>query len=59
MMFQCMILSVTKSCDNDDYTGENIRIFDFELSPKDMETISGLNKNQRTYEKNDPDDFPW
>lgn len=46
-------------CDNDDYTDENIRIFDFELSPKDMETISGLNKNQRTYEKNDPDDFPW
>lgn len=46
-------------CDNDDYTDENVRIFDFELSPKDMETISGLNKNQRTYEKNDPDDFPW
>ena len=46
-------------CDNDDYTDENIRIFDFELSPKDMETISGLNKNQRTYEKNNPDDFPW
>lgn len=45
--------------DNDDYTDENVRIFDFELSPKDMETISGLNKNQRTYEKNDPDDFPW
>ena len=28
---QCMILSVTKSCDNDDYTDENVRIFDFEL----------------------------
>ena len=34
-------------------------MIDFELSPKDMETINGLNKNQRTYEKNDPDDFPW
>ena len=38
---------------------EHGRNFEFELSPKDMETISGLNKNQRTYEKNDPDDFPW
>ena len=46
-------------CDNDDYTGENLCIYDFELSPKEMETISGLNRNLRTYEKNDPDNFPW
>lgn len=46
-------------CDNDTYTDENIQIFDFELSSKDMEIINGLNKNLRTYEKNDPDNFPW
>lgn len=46
-------------CDNDTYTDENIQIFDFELSSKDMEIINGLNKDLRTYEKNDPDNFPW
>lgn len=46
-------------CDNDDYTDENLCIYDFELSSKEMETISGLNRNLRTYEKNDPDNFPW
>ena len=46
-------------CDNDAYTDENIRIFDFELSPSEMEIISGLNRNQRAYEQNDPDNFPW
>ena len=46
-------------CDNDDYTDENLCILDFELSSKEMETISGLNRNLRTYEKNDPDNFPW
>lgn len=46
-------------CDNDAYTDENIRIFDFELSPSEMEIISGLNRNQRSTEKNDPDNFPW
>lgn len=46
-------------CDNPDYTTENIDIFDFELSPVDMSIINGLNKNERTYEKNDPDNFPW
>lgn len=46
-------------CDNDSYTQENIQIFDFELTLKEMEIINGLNKNLRTYEKNDPDNFPW
>ena len=46
-------------CDNDDYTDENLCIYDFELSSKEMETISGLNRNLRTCEKNDPDNFPW
>ena len=46
-------------CDVDAYTDENIRIFDFELTPAEMEIISGLNRNQRAYEKNDPDNFPW
>ncbi len=46
-------------CDNPNYTTENIDIFDFELSPVDMAIINGLNRNERTYEKNDPDNFPW
>lgn len=46
-------------CDNDAYTDENIRIFDFELSPSEMEIITSLNRNQRAYELNDPDNFPW
>ena len=46
-------------CDNDAYTDENIRIFDFDLSPSEMEIITGLNRNQRANEKNDPDNFPW
>lgn len=46
-------------CDNDAYTEENIDIFDFELSSSEMEIITGLNRNQRSNEKNDPDNFPW
>lgn len=46
-------------CDNPEYVSENADIFDFELSPAEMEIISGLNRNQRTNEKNDPDKFPW
>lgn len=46
-------------CDNPVYTAENIDIFDFELSPAEMAIISGLNKNERTNPKNDPDNFPW
>ena len=46
-------------CDNADYTAENMDIFDFELSPVEMSVINGLNRNERTYEKNDPDNFPW
>lgn len=46
-------------CDNDAYTEENIRIFDFELSPSEMEIITGLNRNQRSNDKNNPDSFPW
>lgn len=46
-------------CDNPAYVKENIDIFDFELTPAEMETISGLNLNRRTFERNDPDSFPW
>jgi hypothetical protein len=46
-------------CDNPEYVRENAAIFDFELSSAEMEIISGLNRNQRTNEKNDPDNFPW
>ena len=46
-------------CDNESYTDENLQIFDFTLSLEEMEKINGLNKNERTYEKNDPDNFPW
>jgi 2,5-diketo-D-gluconate reductase A len=37
--------------------GENIDIFDFELSGEDVEAITALNKNQRTGP--DPDKFDW
>ena len=46
-------------CDNESYTDENLQIFDFTLSSEEMEKINGLNKNERTNEKNDPDNFPW
>lgn len=46
-------------CDNPDYVRENMEIFDFQLTPQEMEIISGLNKNQRINAKNDPDNFPW
>lgn len=46
-------------CDNDAYTEENIDIFNFSLSPQEMEIISSLNRNRRTDERNDPDNFPW
>lgn len=46
-------------CDNPGYSAENMEIFDFELSPAEMEIISGLNKNERTNVKNNPEKFPW
>lgn len=46
-------------CDNPDYVVENLNIFDFELTPAEMEIISGLNKNERTNVKNNPENFPW
>ena len=38
---------------------EDIDVFDFELTPREMQVISGLNRNERTFEKNDPETFPW
>ena len=38
---------------------EDIAVFDFELTPREMQIISGLNRNERTFEKNDPETFPW
>lgn len=52
-------LVIMPRCDNPDYVRENMEIFDFQLTPEEMEIISGLNKNQRTNAKNDPDNFPW
>ena len=46
-------------CDNPEYAAENMNIFDFELTPAEMEIISGLNKNERTNVKNNPENFPW
>lgn len=44
---------------NPDYIAENMQIFDFELSPEDMKTISGLNKNEPWNPLSDPDVVPW
>jgi 2,5-diketo-D-gluconate reductase A len=44
---------------NPAHIAENINVFDFKLSGKDMKTIDALNKNQRANPKNDPDNFPW
>ncbi len=52
------LISVTRST-NVAHMKENINIFDFELSPIDMSIINGVNINQRTSAKNDPDNFPW
>lgn len=46
-------------CDNRDYVLENLDIFDFELSPVEIQIINGLNRNERTNAKNDPESFPW
>jgi 2,5-diketo-D-gluconate reductase A len=41
------------------HIAENINVFDFELSEDDMATISGLDRNERTIPRGDPDSFPW
>ena len=46
-------------CDNEDYAKENMEIFDFALSPAEMDIISGLNLDRRTNVLNNPDTFPW
>ncbi len=52
------LLTVTRST-KVAHMKEDFNIFDFELSPVDMSIINGININERTYEKNDPDNFPW
>lgn len=37
----------------------NFDVFNFELSPDDMESINSLNKNQRMFEGADPDKFDF
>ena len=44
---------------NPAHIAENINVFDFKLSGKDMKAIDALNRNQRANPKNDPDNFPW
>lgn len=41
--------SVIPGASNPEYIRENIQVFDFELSEQDMETIRGLNKEERFY----------
>ncbi|HRP32090.1 MAG TPA: aldo/keto reductase [Agriterribacter sp.] len=52
------LISVTRST-KVHHMKEDINIFDFELSPADMSIINGVNLNQRTNAKNDPENFPW
>lgn len=57
-LMQRGIVAIPRSS-NPEHIKENIEIFDFKLSPEEMEIINGLNKNQRVNPKNDPDNFPW
>ena len=38
---------------------ENMQVFDFELSPEDMERIDRLNRNEMWNPLSDPDVMPW
>ena len=38
---------------------ENINIFDFELTPEDMQSVNALNRDERNNPRNNPDRFPW
>lgn len=57
-LMQRGIVAIPRSS-NPEHIKENIEIFDFKLSPEEMEIINGLNKNTRVNPKNDPDNFPW
>lgn len=52
-------LMVIPRSSNPAHIAENLQVFDFELTPREMQVISGLNRNERTFEKNDPENFPW
>ena len=52
-------LMVIPRSDKPEEIAEDIDVFDFELTPREMQIISGLNRNERTFEKNDPETFPW
>lgn len=55
---QRSILVIPRST-NPEHMAENMRIFDFELSPIDMSIINGLNKNEVWEPLGDPDVRPW
>lgn len=38
---------------------ENLSVLDFRLSAQDISILNGINKGERTFYKNDPDNFPW
>lgn len=42
-----------------EHFAENLDVLDFTLSAADIAILNGLNRNERTNEKNDPDSFPW
>ena len=42
-----------------EHMAENINIFDFELTPEDMQSVNALNRDERNNPRNNPDRFPW
>ena len=52
-------LMVIPRSDKPEEIAEDFAVFDFELTPREMQVINGLNRNERTYEKNHPETFPW
>lgn len=38
---------------------ENLEVTDFVLSDEDMARVSALNKNRRSSEDDNPEDFAW
>ena len=55
---QHRIIAIPRTTDTA-HMRENMQVFDFELSPEDMERIDRLNRNEMWNPLSDPDVMPW